>query len=149
MSNKTVAKSLAVGIVQLWFGYHSVTINIAPRHEVRLNDVNWSLIATFLLGNSGYQTDRKIYDHSTPLAILAQSARCGRYKTIKLALREIKFKKGRALVEGVTRWVFWVRRMISGGFQDDESRHLKPTVFSCIFHPDCFIPIVINLNQKL
>ena len=34
------------------------------RRDVRLNDVNWSLVATSLLGNSGYQTDRKIYDQS-------------------------------------------------------------------------------------
>ena len=71
----------------------TITINIAPRHEVRLNDVNWSLIATLLLGNSGYQTDRKIYDHSTPLAILAQSARCGRYKTINLLCEKLNLKK--------------------------------------------------------
>ena len=34
------------------------------RRDVRLNDVNWSLVATSLLGNSGYQTDRKKYDQS-------------------------------------------------------------------------------------
>ena len=32
------------------------------RRDVRLNDVYWSFFATSLLGDSGYQTDRKIYD---------------------------------------------------------------------------------------
>ena len=34
------------------------------RRDVRLNDVNWGKVATSLLGNSGYQTDRKVYDQS-------------------------------------------------------------------------------------
>ena len=34
------------------------------RGDVRLTDVNWSLVAASLLRNSGYQTDRKIYDQS-------------------------------------------------------------------------------------
>ena len=29
----------------------------APRRDVTQNDVNWSLVATSLLGNSGYQRD--------------------------------------------------------------------------------------------
>ena len=40
----------------------------SPR--VSLNDVNCSLVATSLLGNSRYQTDRNI--NRTPLAILAR-----------------------------------------------------------------------------
>ena len=36
----------------------------APRQDVRLNDVKWSLAMTSLLGNSRYQTNRKIYDQS-------------------------------------------------------------------------------------
>ena len=43
------------------------------RRDVRLNDVNWSLVATSLLGNSGYQTDRKIYDQSKMTLRLAIS----------------------------------------------------------------------------
>ena len=31
----------------------------APRRDVRLNDVNWSKVATSLLRNNGYQTQRK------------------------------------------------------------------------------------------
>ena len=43
------------------------------RRDVRLNDVNWSLVATSLLGNSGYQNDRKIYDQSKMTLRLAIS----------------------------------------------------------------------------
>ena len=43
------------------------------RRDVRLNDVNWSLVATSLLRNSGYQTDRKIYDQSKMTLRLAIS----------------------------------------------------------------------------
>ena len=35
----------------------------ALRWDVRLNDVNWSLVTTSLLGNSGYQTNRPKQDH--------------------------------------------------------------------------------------
>ena len=31
-----------------------------PRQDIRLNEVNWSLVLTLLLGNSGYQTNRNI-----------------------------------------------------------------------------------------
>ena len=44
------------------------------RRDVRLNDVNWSLVATSLLRNSGYQTDRKIYDQSKMTLRLAISS---------------------------------------------------------------------------
>ena len=44
------------------------------RRDVRLNDVNWSLVATSLPGNSGYQTDRKIYDQSKMTLGLAISS---------------------------------------------------------------------------
>ena len=50
----------------------------APRREVRLNDVNWSLVATSPLGNSEYQTERnmtKWEQNRNPLAILALRAR--------------------------------------------------------------------------
>ena len=43
------------------------------RRDVRLNDVNWSLVATSLLVNSGYQTDRKKYDQSKMTIRLAIS----------------------------------------------------------------------------
>ena len=43
------------------------------RRDVRLNDVNWSLVTTSLLGNSGYQNDRKIYDQSKMTLRLAIS----------------------------------------------------------------------------
>ena len=65
----------------------------APRHDVRLNDVNWGLVATLLLDNAGYQTDRKIYDQSTPLAILAQSAHCRRDKIINSLCEKLNLKK--------------------------------------------------------
>ena len=57
----------------------------APRPDVRLNDVNWSLVATSPLGNSEYQTERnmtKWEQNRTPLAILALRAR----QNLKLAL---------------------------------------------------------------
>ena len=44
------------------------------RRDVRLNDVNWSLVATSLLRNCGYQTDRKIYDQSKMTLRLAISS---------------------------------------------------------------------------
>ena len=43
------------------------------RRDVRLNDVNWSLVVTSLLGNSGYQTDRKKYEQSKMTLRLAIS----------------------------------------------------------------------------
>ena len=30
------------------------------RRDIRLNEVNWSLVVTLLLGNSGYQTNKNI-----------------------------------------------------------------------------------------
>ena len=59
----------------VWIGYNielAGSMEVLPgnrkmhllRRDVRLNDVNWSLVATSLLGNSGYQTDRKKYDQS-------------------------------------------------------------------------------------
>ena len=44
----------------------------APRRHVRRNDVNWSLVAKSLLGNSGYQRDLWPKQNCTSLAILAQ-----------------------------------------------------------------------------
>ena len=43
------------------------------RRDVSLNDVNWSLVATSFLGNSGYQNDRKIYAQSKMTLRLAIS----------------------------------------------------------------------------
>ena len=44
----------------------------APRRDVRRNDVNWSLVATSLLGNCGYQRNLWTKQNCTPLAILAR-----------------------------------------------------------------------------
>ena len=44
----------------------------APRRDVTRNDVNWSLVATSLLGNSGYQRDLWPKQNCTPLAIFAR-----------------------------------------------------------------------------
>ena len=43
-----------------------------PRRDVRRNDVGWSLVATSLLGNSGYQRDLWPKQNCTSLAILVQ-----------------------------------------------------------------------------
>ena len=42
-----------------------------PRRDFRLNDVSWSSVATSLLDNSGYQTDREIYDHAAAISLFA------------------------------------------------------------------------------
>ena len=44
----------------------------ATRRDVRRNDVNWSLVATSLLGSSGYQRDWWPKQNCTPLATLAR-----------------------------------------------------------------------------
>ena len=50
-----------------WISSHHLSVawkpKTAPKHYVRLNDVNWNLVATSLLhvlGNSSYQTNRNM-----------------------------------------------------------------------------------------
>ena len=44
-----------------------------PPKKIQSSHLNWSLVATSMLGNSGYQTDRKIYDQSKVTLCLAIS----------------------------------------------------------------------------
>ena len=44
-----------------------------PPKKIQSSHLNWSLVATSMLGNSGYQTDRKIYDQSKVTLRLAIS----------------------------------------------------------------------------
>ena len=63
--------------------FYSLLLETAYRRDVKLNDVNWSLVARSLLENSGYQTvfkpvERKTYDQSK-IALRLRSS-CGREK---------------------------------------------------------------------
>ena len=44
-----------------------------PPKKIQSSHLDWSLVATSMLGNSGYQTDRKIYDQSKVTLRLAIS----------------------------------------------------------------------------
>ena len=65
-----------------------ISRSFRPRNNLRPKILSWNrrkehtLVATSLLGNSGYQTDRKIYDQSK-IELRLQSTAC------KLASREL------------------------------------------------------------
>lgn len=69
---KTVKQRRPMVLDVNWF-YGSVAWKPrnVPRRHFRLNDVSWSSVATSLLDNSGYQTDREIYDHAAAISLFA------------------------------------------------------------------------------